>query len=818
MVTFTPVDHDPFAAPSQAQEGGLRLTPVDHDPFAPTIDFNRPVEDVRADIAKLPEGKQRDQAMQKWADDYVAREREKVKAWDVPGAINPKRLDDTIRNFARGTIVGSFADEANAATNAALYNITGGRFGAPYDESVAYQRALDRALKTEAPVLSTATELAGGLASGGPVAKAVISGGKTMAGKIARGGAVGGTYTYGSGLGTGEGDIEQRNAYALERLPVGIALGAAIPPAIAGAGAAGSKLIEALSPTFARIGANLSELPRRIGFPASADGAGPEGVGAMAAAEQVIANQLMRGGRTVADLRSALNAGSEAGRFHSSGRAQDATALVDLDPSLQRLAGSAARASPEAGTTASNFIAGRQTGITPSRPLPPEAGIPTRPMMSQPLTGAQAQRALGSRFGTPDEKVVPMGQGDRIQDALKRAFLLEDEKWHGHGANALRTDQDLLRLAKEEAQSLYGETYNAGGNIDVSPAIAPVFRAWADRITQEPQPVAAAIQRMMRLFFTRDGAMVTNIERFDKAKQFADGMIEKFFQSAEGRNRYLGGVLTELKNDLLKGVRDANGKVVGGVDNITTSGLGEKYAKARGAFGDRAEARNALQMGRDAFKADSDIGVDAFRSLTTEGQQKLFRLGLLSGYEKAAAGMKRGADKTQLFDNPRIQELLSEVIPRTETAGGRARGVFGDRPERFGRYVGNEKRMVETRNEVVGNSKTAQRQADDEAFEGMTKLGAAIDKFKNSGSALNIGIKAAETIITKLFGMRADTAASIARQLFAADPAVRARVLSNIETRMGRGKLEELLQALEAQQQRVTTTGATQAGRTDRGL
>ena len=283
----------------------------------------------------------------------------------------------------------------------------------------------------------------------------------------------------------------------------------------------------------------------------------------------------------------------------------------------------------------------------------------------------------------------------------------------------------------------------------------------------------------MKLFQTEKGP-VTNIERFDKAKQFLDGEIEKLFESPQGRNRYLGGVLTKFKNELL----DA-------VDGITTNDLGSKYKTARGAFGSHMEARDALQSGRDAFRAESDVGVDAFRAINEPGNQKLFRLGILSGYEKASSSAKRTADITQLFQNPRIQEILSEVIPRSKSRGDE----FANRPERFGGYLANEQQMVQTRNEVIGNSKTAQRLADDESFDMLNNM---LEQFKTP-SLLGTAKKVTVWALNKAFGYRADTAAELANSLFTADPAQRAQVLARVRERMGQERFTYFTELMRQQ-------------------
>ena len=752
----------------------------------PSINFDRPIADVRADIAKVPEGPERDAILKDWAKTYVAKER--AGNTTLP-------LDDVVRNFARGTIVGSFADEANAGTSALLHKITGGRVGAPYDEAIAYQRALDDAIDQETG--ATATKIAGGLASGAPIAKAALAGAKTLTGKAARSAAFGGTYGGVAGLGNAEGYLEDRIDPAIRGAMFGAPIGAAVPVVGAGVGSVATKAYEAASPTLARWGAQISALPERVGLPRlSADGAVPEPAGARAAAEQIIANQLMRANRSTDDLRNVLAGADEARTFHSSGVAQSPLAIVDLDPSLARLAGSVNRASPEASGQMQAFNYARRTGLTPDGPLPPEAGIPHKPMMGKPLLGRDAEKQFGTRFDTPEDAAVPAGQAERISDALKRAFRIEDAAAHGHAQNAYRTEQMMQATLKKEADKLYPTAWKQADDFDLSGAFQGL-RTLRDEINDPG--ARSVLQRAERLFTSPTGngsplASAGELRRFDLAKQRLDGLIDRY----KGGDTFLYRALAKFKNDVLDSVH--------GGDRINPT-INKKYAEARDWYSSQKEAQEAIDLGRSAFKGDADVGIDTYRSLETEGLRKLFRLGMWSAYEGAAKNMPRGGDVTRMFDNPRIQELLGAVIPRTKSASGE----FANRPERFGQYLGNEKRMVRTGNEAFGNSKTAERIVDDKAFEQMSALSTAVERFRQSGSVVNIGIQAAEAALHKLFGMRADTAASIARQIFTADPQARLAVLRNIEARMGPTRFEHFSRLLQEQQSRLTAAGARAA-------
>lgn len=344
------------------------------------MDFSRPVEAVRADVNKLT-GKQRDLALRDWANAFVKKERE-------AGGVG-QAVDDTVRTLARGTFVGPWLDEITAKTSGIAHNLTGGAVGSPEDETLAYQRAKDRAFDKEHPIASVAGQLAGGLAGGGAAMKAggnlldkglkVAAGGPLAAwtpaggipGRMTQGGATGAVYGYNAGVGNAEGAFSDRQDSGRVGATIGGVLGTVAPPVIQGMGWLGGKAADAASPQIARASQNIDNLRSRFAMRMSADG-GSLPSGADAAADQIIANQLSRGGVTVPQIRQRMAEAEQAALYHGSagqprGRsmAQNVTAPVDLDPSLQRLAGSVARQSPEAGTIGQSFQYARQTGSRP---------------------------------------------------------------------------------------------------------------------------------------------------------------------------------------------------------------------------------------------------------------------------------------------------------------------------------------------------------------------------------------------------------------------------------------------------------------------
>lgn len=141
-------------------------------------------------------------------------------------------LDDVGRQLAKGVpVIGGALDEANAAVASVLPEALG---GAPYEESLEYQRARDRFREAQNPESSAAVQLAGGI--GGTLAGAralgvPLSGSSAvplsyrMAGGVAAGLPIGAA----DGFARGEGGATNRSTNAMFGGLVGGTVGAVAP-------------------------------------------------------------------------------------------------------------------------------------------------------------------------------------------------------------------------------------------------------------------------------------------------------------------------------------------------------------------------------------------------------------------------------------------------------------------------------------------------------------------------------------------------------------------------------------------------------------
>ena len=731
---------------------------------APQIDFNRPVEAVRADIAKL-EGPARDVALRAWADDFVSKESKQ-------GGVG-RTADNVVRTLARGSFVGPVLDEITALTQAGQNAI--GLGGAPYDEAVAYQRARDRQVDEQNPLLSLAGKLVGGVAGGigaarqaGVTAGGVLAGGPlaalapaaSMGGKIIQGAGVGGVYGAAAGAGNAEGNVVDRLPDAITGAQVGAALGGVLPPAVAGVSKAAGLVSDAVSPTFARWGQNLRnimpEAAEQRPTSAGAVGLPPQPqrpiTGAEAASEQAIANQLSRANVSTTDVRQRLAQARMAGDPF-----ETPVGLVDADNSLARLAGSVVRQQPEAGNRGRAFIYGRQTGETPVDGMPQGTGIPTRASMTPEVRGQQ------------------MGQFERVRETLRDAMGIPRQ-------SANRTFEAIEASLEQQSRPAYRQAYDAARGIDMNPVVRPLVAEWRARALDQVEPALgrrlnAAAQVVERALTP---GRTSSFERLNAAKISIDEMIGQAMRSTDRRSPALAAQLTAIKNELVDAM-DA-------VPNV-----GAMYNQARAIYGGHRQMQEALELGRAAFREGSEITAAQYAALAP-GQREVFRIGLFDSFEQNIGGKKRTADITQIFESPRVQEILQAVIPNA----GRA--------PQLGRALQTEKGFIATRNEVLGNSKTAERLADDEAFNRMTGM---IENLRSTRSVTDAAFKATQAALDKLIGFRPDTAAQIARKLFTADPRELDELLLRLESRMGRNRAAQFARFMEENHNRLMQGAAT---------
>ncbi len=845
-----PMAEAPAAMPHPTNAAGQR---------APYVDVEFPGGDIHSDPAK-PKGDFYDQfSSTPWHEDM---------AWQAPQGINRGvdafiNLPYNLIRYPVNAAANAFGHEGNLIPEPPEYlarfnaghqinkaltgseerppETTAGKFAGAMGEAVGSSILPEAALLNKSQQLAKLTPYAPKFVQAAPESVALTGKAATMPRTMGQ--QIGQFYAESPGAATALGTVSAAasgaGSEAAKELGLGpgweVAAGAVAPMAPAGTVLAAPRAAKALGeltgttglgkPTFARLNANARATLRKLGIHASADeenralASTPIKPGAQAAADQMVANQLMRANKTPDDLERFFEQAATARKYNSSGEAQDVLGLVDADPSMARLMGSIGRSNPEGANLASDFFYGRQSGLTPQAGMPAEANIPTKPMLGKPLTGKEAEEVYGHRFATQPGDVVPTGSFARLRDAMKRAFGISDSDFHGHAANANRTEAALIDAAEKEATPLYDATRAAGKDYDLSQNTKPILDYWrakADSLATR-DPARKAILNAIALFENKKGP-VKFIGDFDRGKQQLDDMISSAFS---GDQKYIGKyILKKMKTDLLKGVEAdelaeagmVNPQRLPGVDQVEHNGMGQKYMDARDAFSSRAQSRDALKAGKEAPSQDPDSAKAAFNDIENEVDRKLFKLGIVGDYERSMGKRHPTNDATAWFKNHNTMDLLAHVIERSKNSDA----VFANRPERLGRYVNLESNNMRSERTALQGSQTSRNNADDAALDGMHALVEnTITKAQadptTSASILGMTTKAIKFTLNKFFGYRADTSAAVARNLLSADPELRAATIARVRERMGADRFSYFQRVLNQQMEQASVVRGTAA-------
>jgi hypothetical protein len=306
-----------------------------------TLDYDKPIEQLRADIGGLPEdAKQR--AYTIWADKRVAKERE--RAGSLAELPSPQRGIP---------IIGGLLDEASAGIKAGMHAVSGGRIGHPYDEGLALERSRMRQAEEASPGLAVGGQVAAGIATGGPLLGRLAPA-RTLAGRVGQGAAIAVPLGNAERFTRGEGSFADRVENAVSGTGMDVAIGAAIPLAGAAATRGAGAAQQYLGPTFTRL--------RH----------GPE-----EAADEILANRIAREGSSPAQKRLDLQRGqAQSARLNSNSYATLPEAIADTSDDMQRLTGSLYRQGGEAGNFTRDTLLARQRGPEATLQPPAPGGPP----------------------------------------------------------------------------------------------------------------------------------------------------------------------------------------------------------------------------------------------------------------------------------------------------------------------------------------------------------------------------------------------------------------------------------------------------------
>lgn len=448
------------------------------------------------------------------------------------------------------------------------------------------------------------------------------------------------------------------------------------------------------------------------------------------AADAILARRM--GAQGVDDARVALAGGRRSARLDSNSVAELPETIADTSDEMQRLLGSIYRNGGKPGEFVHDVLQARQRGVV------------------DPMQRTQ----------TPG----PKGQYRNIMDAVERALKIKTQK----GSYA-RT-KDIKAKQAREGYVFYNAAFKEADDFQINDEIASTM----DYARTQRGKIGKSLRKAAKYFAgDKNTAPVRTLKDFDNAKKALDDDIMR----AKGNQKR---ELVAFKNRLLD-------RVHGGYDEAGNPLKNAAYQKARDAWGGHAQAQEAIDMGRDALRNETDDIVAQFRELSP-GDKVLFRVGLRDAFKKALRTKTPGNDISLMFEKNHVRELMAEVIPQSRNI----KATFGDRAARFGDFVKRQRNMNETNKKALGGSPTVQKYMDQKSFEGdvfdaVAGVTRSLNPTDNIIAALGSWLKTTAKI-------KEPVARKMAEKLLESDPAKQRVILRKLLKKMGHNRYSQFIE------------------------
>jgi hypothetical protein len=323
----------------------------------------------------------------------------------------------------------------------------------------------------------------------------------------------------------------------------------------------------------------------------------------------------------------------------------------------------------------------------------------TSPQLST-LAGAAVRRSPNAA-AYAEGQLIPRNRGqiNRFGAAVKRDL--------GPVANIPQTSADLTAQARAAAAPLYDQAYAAPGassvNLDdlmTRPSMkAGLQRAYGIAAEEGRDPTSLGFD------LNDQGEVVLNrvpsFQTLDYVKRGLDDTLEPHRNPITGKLALneATGAINRTKNTLLSRMDAVN----------------PAYAQARATYAGPVHARDALARGQDAFSLSSDE-----LAMQVAGQSPEHLAQMQAGFRSE---MMNRANAVRDVSNP-FEATLGSPEARAQVDA-----IYPGNPgnARLFRQRDLEQGLQRTTTDILGNSKTAQRQIADQAFEGSPLPSLAID-------------------------------------------------------------------------------------------
>ena len=205
--------------------------------------------------------------------------------------------------------------------------------------------------------------------------------------------------------------------------------------------------------------------------------------------------------------------------------------------------------------------------------------------------------------------------------------------------------------------------------------------------------------------------------------------------------------------------------------NDLIKSLNPEYKKANAEFADAERIKNAFKMGEDYQKLNPAEAASKIKKLTTD-EKEAFRLGVMADVNERLGNYKSGDFTKQIFKSENQKLLLRNAFPDQASYN------------EFSQYVKGLNRQAETKQRVLGGSRTDENKA---VREEASLLG-SLAQASATGDLVSLLRSGASALTSRAKGISSESSEALQKRLFTVDPVEQTAILRELNKRAQRPK------------------------------
>jgi hypothetical protein len=203
--------------------------------------------------------------------------------------------------------------------------------------------------------------------------------------------------------------------------------------------------------------------------------------------------------------------------------------------------------------------------------------------------------------------------------------------------------------------------------------------------------------------------------------------------------------------------------------NDLIKSLNPEYKKANAEFADAERIKNAFKMGEDYQKLNPAEAASKIKKLTPD-EKEAFRLGVMADVNERLGNFKGGDFTKQIFKSENQKLLLRNAFPDQASYN------------EFSQYVKGLNRQAETKQRVLGGSRTDENKA---VREESSLLG-SLAQASATGDLASLLRSGANAVVSRAKGISSESSEALQKRLFSVDPVEQTAILRELNKRAQR--------------------------------